>query len=231
MMMHGHFLPGLDRAFNLGSSTNRWAELQAASGTFLTRATIKNAPIVTNQDARTTVHAIVSAQSGAIINSNRETDIYNYTIPANTLSPSGKLTLELIGSVTNMTAGTVNFTPRMYLNGTVIWGDLFAVPAGPRPRDYAMYVDICSLGSMTGQRVRGTVELGLSVAGSITGNGDFGSTFSAGANWSSVATSGTVDFSTPVNLQVSMTMGSTTTLASYSGFHCILTHQPFPTLL
>jgi len=230
LMTHGHNLPGRDLAFNLGSSTNRWAELQAASGTFATRATIKSAPVVTNRDARTTVHAVITANSGAIINSSAERDIYNYTIPANTLSASGKLYLECVGSFTNMAGANVNLTPRVYINGTAIWGDLLSVAQGPRPADFVLYADICSLGSLTGQRVRGSVELATRTAGSITGNGDFG-TANVGGSWSSVATSGTVDFSTPVNLRVSIQLGTASTNASYSGFHCILAHQPFPTLL
>jgi len=227
--VNGSLLPDRDLLYSLGTSTNRWATAQAGSGIFTTAATIKGAPVVTNKDARTTVHAVITANSGAIINANTERDIYNYTVPANTLSASGKLMLELVGSVTNMSASNVNFTPRVYVDGTNIWGDVFAVTQGPRPADFAFYLDICALGSLTGQRVRGVIELGTRTAGSVTGNGDFG-VANVGGTWSSVATSGTANFSNPINIRVSMQLGTASTLASYSGFHCIMSHQPFPTL-
>jgi hypothetical protein len=227
--LNGSLFPDQDLTRNLGGTARRWAVVEAGSGTFATRATIKGAPVVTNRDARTTVHAVVTANSGAIISSTAERDIYNYTIPANTLSPSGKLSLECIGSFTNMAGANVNMTPRVYINGIAIWGDVLAVAQGPRAAHFALYADICSLGSMTGQRVGGSVELGTRTAGSITGNGDFG-TANVGGTWSSQATSGVVDFSAPVTLRVSMQLGTSSTNASYSGFHCILTHQPFPTL-
>lgn len=194
------------------------------------RPKLNSAPLVTNKEARTTVHAVITANSGAIINSNAERDIYNYTIPTGTLSESGKLVLECIGSFTNMAGANVNLTPRVYINGTAIWGDVLAVSQGPRAADFALYTEILSLGSLTGQRVRGTVELGSRTAGSITGNGDFGTAAGGIANWSSQATSGTVSFSSPVNIRVSMQLGTASTNASYSGFHCILSHQPFPTI-
>lgn len=193
------------------------------------RPKLNNAPLVTNKEARTTVHAVITANSGAIINSSAERDIYNYTIPADTLSASGKLTLECVGSVTNMAGANVNVTPRVYINGTAIWGDVLAVAQGPRAAHFALYTDICSLGSLTGQRVCGSVELGTRTAGSITGNGDFG-TANVGGTWSSQAASGTVSFSSPVNIRVSMQLGTASTNASYSGFHCIMSHQPFPTI-
>ena len=226
--LNGSFIPDQDQARNLGFNNKRWAVLQVGSGVFSNAITLKGIDVVTRLDAITTLHGVVTANSGAMINVNTERDIYNYTIPANTLQPSGKLRLELIGSVTNMSASNVNFTPQVYINGTSIWGDVFAVPQGPRPRDFEFNIDICSLGSLTGQRVRGYIGLGSATAGSVTGNGDFGATFIAAGNFSSVATSGTVSFASPVTIRVSMQMGTASTLASYSGFHGILTHYPWP---
>ena len=231
LTVNGSIIPDADLVRGLGSNgagSRRWATVHAGSGIFTTAATIKGAPVVTNKDAVTTVHAVVTANSGAIINSNAERDIYNYTIPANTLSASGKLNLEIVGSITNMSAGAVNFTPRLYIGGTAIWGDIISITAGPRAADFEFLANVCSLGSVTGQRVRGSIGISSRTAGSITGNGDLSATFTGGTGFSSVATSGTVDFSSPVNIRVTMQPGTNSPLVSYSGFHAIMTHTPFP---
>ena len=226
--INGSFAPELDLLRGLGTSNRRWAAVYAGSGVWTTGATIKGAPVVTNKDARTTVHAVITANSGAIISNTNEVDIYNYTVPGNTLSPSGKLQLECVGSLTNMTAAAVNMTPRVYVDGTQIWGDLFSVSQGPRPADFCLYADICALGSLTGQRVRGSVELATRTAASTAGNGDFGALNGGQGNWSSAAASGTANFANPVVVRVTMQLGTSNTNISYSGFQCVLTHTPFP---
>lgn len=186
-----------------------------------------NIDLVTRKEAITVVHGLVTANSGAIINNSGERDIYNYTVPANTLQPSGRLKLELAGSFTNMAGEKVNFTPRVYINGTAIWGDVLAVAQGPRPADFQMQVMIDSLGHVNSQRVHGQLLLATRAAGSVTGNGDFSATY-AGGPWSSDVTSGTVSFAQPVNIRVSMQLGTASTNASYSGFHAMMTHYPWP---
>lgn len=228
LTINGSVFPDLDLVRGLGGSLRRWSTVEAGSGIFTTAATIKGAPVVTNKDARTTVHAVITANSGIIISNTNEVDIYNYTVPGNTLSPSGKLQLECIGSLTNMSAAAVNMTPRVYVNGTQIWGDVFSVSAGPRAADFGLYADICALGSLTGQRVRGSVELATRTAGSVAGNGDFGALNGGQGNWSSAAASGTTNFANPVLVRVSMQLGTSSPLISYSGFQCVLTHTPFP---
>lgn len=191
------------------------------------RPKIGSTDLVTRKEAVTVVHGLVTANSGAIINNSGERDIYNYTVPANTLQPSGRLKLELAGSLTNMAGANVNVTPRVYINGTAIWGDVLAVAQGPRPADFQMQVLIDSLGHVNSQRVHGQLLLATRAAGSVTGNGDFSATY-AGGPWSSDVTSGTVSFAQPVNIRVSMQLGTASTNASYSGFHAMMTHYPWP---
>lgn len=191
--------------------------------------------ISTDQDAAEVVNTVITigasgAAGGLIINRNSEVDIYNYTIPANTLGPSGTLRLIINGNITNMTASAVTYTPRVYVGGSVIWGDALSVANGPRARCFELIADIQGLGNRQAQRVCGSIFMGTAAAASVAGNGDWQSsnsaTFSWG-RWASAAASGTVDFSQPVNLRVSMQLGTSNSNASYSGVKGTLVHYPY----
>jgi len=239
----GHTIQMENGTFDLAASSFTFTN---GSVNFATGSSITNRPTITfpngvvgnistDQDAAEVVHTVITigvsgAAGGTIINTTNEVDIYNYTIPANTLGPSGTLRLIMNGNITNMTAGNVNYTPRVYVGGTVVWGDLLAVAAGPRAGCFELIADIQGLGTRQAQRVCGSVFLGTREAASVTGNGDWQSsntaTFAWG-RWSSQAASGTVDFSQPVNLRVSMQLGTSSSNASYSGVKGTLVHYPY----
>ena len=57
-----------------------------------------------------------------VTNTSIETNVINYTVPANTLGSNGRLRLSVLGDVNNTSGATRAYRKRVYFGGTVIYG-------------------------------------------------------------------------------------------------------------
>jgi len=125
-----------------------------------------------NITAAPVTHKILSKQRNLLVeNTTTETDLWTYTVPANTLGTLNALHVRIIGSILN-SAGTVSFILKWYYGATVLFNDSYAsltTNAARRPLDFD--VVLAGNNATNAQVFGGNMMLSIPIAATI-GTGD-----------------------------------------------------------
>ena len=132
-----------------------------------------------------------------VVSTTTETDVYTKAIAAGAMSTDRLLALLLAGDMLNDTGANRSFSIRVEFDGTLIWGDDFAIATSTRRRAWWMLLTLQNVGAANAQRLGGFVAYSDARATvSATGLGSLLGIFGQTAGSSSGETAGR---STPIS--------------------------------
>jgi len=134
-----------------------------------------------NITSETKTHKILNKSRNLLVeNTVTETDIFSYTVPANTLGTLNALHIRFGGSFLNSSGSGVTYTMRFKFGATTLFSDVtasFASSAIRRPLDFD--VVLAANGATNAQVFGGNVMMSVATAATI-GVGDIGTDEQAG---------------------------------------------------
>lgn len=150
--------------------------------------------------------------SAEVNNTTAETNLLNYTLPANTLGATGGVDVVIRGYMKNTVGSDRGFTAKVYWGGAVVWQDAGTATSNAQYRPFEIRFRIQNLNATNKQSVLGLVAAMSNLTGSTTGLGNFGAT-----DWQNVFCAGTaggaagtkaVDTTADADIRVSFTMAA-----------------------
>ena len=144
--------------------------------------------------------------TSVVVNSNVQTSIYSFVIPANLLQVAGGVRLDLSGQIFQNTGVNRTITPRVKYGATTMWGDASdAVTSQATVRGFDLSAILAADDSPSAQKLTGLCTVGSWAAPSVAGYGELG-----GANLTTpFGGTAAVNSASDLTFDVTMTLSAT----------------------